>query len=29
VQRGDVLVTAAAYIDLNPMRVGIVKDPKD
>lgn len=26
---GDALVTMAAYIDLNPVRAGIVKDPKD
>jgi REP element-mobilizing transposase RayT len=27
--RGNVLQTMAAYIDLNPVRAGIVKDPKD
>jgi len=27
--RGNVLSTMAAYIDLNPMRAGIVTDPKD
>lgn len=27
--RGHVLQTMAAYIDLNPVRAGIVKDPKD
>ncbi|MGE4182273.1 MAG: transposase, partial [Limisphaerales bacterium] len=26
---GDALVTMAAYIDLNPVRAGLVKDPKD
>jgi REP element-mobilizing transposase RayT len=26
---GDALVTMAAYIDLNPIRAGVVKDPKD
>jgi hypothetical protein len=26
---GDALVTMAAYIDLNPVRAGVVKDPKD
>ncbi|MGE3311976.1 MAG: transposase, partial [Limisphaerales bacterium] len=26
---GDALVTMATYIDLNPVRAGIVKDPKD
>ena len=26
---GDALTTIAAYIDLNPVRAGIVKDPKD
>jgi hypothetical protein len=26
---GDALVTMAAYIDLNPVRAGAVKDPKD
>jgi REP element-mobilizing transposase RayT len=26
---GDVLVTMAAYIDLNPVRAGLVRDPKD
>ena len=26
---GDVLATIAAYIDLNPVRVGLVADPKD
>ena len=29
VQDGDALRTMAAYIDLNPVRAGIVKDPKD
>jgi REP element-mobilizing transposase RayT len=27
--RGNVLQTMAAYIDLNPVRAGLVKDPKD
>jgi len=27
--RGNVLSTMAAYIDLNPMRAGLVNDPKD
>lgn len=27
--KGNVLQTMAAYIDLNPVRAGIVKDPKD
>ena len=27
--RGNVLATMAAYIDLNPVRAGLVKDPKD
>ena len=26
---GEALVTMAAYIDLNPVRAGLVKDPKD
>ena len=26
---GDVLATMAAYIDLNPVRAGLVEDPKD
>lgn len=26
---GDALVTMAAYIDLNPVRAGVVRDPKD
>ena len=26
---GEVLATMAAYIDLNPVRAGIVKDPAD
>jgi REP element-mobilizing transposase RayT len=26
---GEALVTMAAYIDLNPVRAGVVKDPKD
>jgi putative transposase len=29
VQRGEALATVAAYIDLNPVRAGLVKDPKD
>jgi putative transposase len=29
VQGGDALLTVAAYIDLNPVRADIVKDPKD
>ena len=29
VQDGEALETMAAYIDLNPVRAGIVKDPKD
>jgi REP element-mobilizing transposase RayT len=29
VQDGDALRTMAAYIDLNPVRAGLVKDPKD
>ena len=27
--KGNPLQTMAAYIDLNPVRAGIVKDPKD
>ncbi len=27
--QGEALVTMAAYIDLNPVRAGLVKDPKD
>ncbi len=26
---GEALLTMAAYIDLNPVRAGIVQDPKD
>ena len=29
VQDGDALRTMAAYIDLNPVRAGVAKDPKD
>ena len=29
VQNGEALETMAAYIDLNPVRAGLVKDPKD
>jgi len=29
VQDGEALQTMAAYIDLNPLRAGLVKDPKD
>ena len=29
VQDGEALETMAAYIDLNPVRAGLVKDPKD